>query len=287
VFRFTYRNIKVYLRDRTNVLFSLMAAGITVGIYILFLRDVWLSTAGNGLKNAEAVMDSWLMGGMLSVLPVTLSLGAFSSMVDDRERRIDRDFICSPLSEGARVMGYLLSVLAVTVVISLFALALAEWYIVSNGGDLLSLWQLVRVLALMAFSSLFSAVTMYFFVSFLRSQSAFLTLSIFVGVAIGFLTGCYVPLGMLPESVQWVVKLFPPSHTASLLRQVFLEGLLPEGEGNGWTGELRRFLGVEYEANGHTVTAEESLLFLLAVLAFFVLCLLLRAALLRRRGKTK
>lgn len=286
MFRFARRNLTIFFRDKVNFFFSLMAAGITVGIYVLFLRDVWLKYAVGGLDHAEEIMDGWLMGGMLSVLPVTAALGAFSTMVDDRVRGIDRDLITSPLSGLKRVGGYLLAVFTVGMLVSLFGLGLAEWYIYTGGGRLLTLDQLVRVVGILVCSVAFSTLALYVLVSFFRSQGAFLTADVVIGVAIGFLTGCYVPVGFLPEGVQNLVKWFPPSHGASLLRRIFTEKPLDEAMADKphfWFGDLRAFLGIEYRVGDHTVTAGESLAFLGIATAAALLLVVLRTVLFRRR----
>ncbi len=40
---FIKRNLKVFFRDRAAVLFSLLAVFIIIGLYALFLGDVWMS----------------------------------------------------------------------------------------------------------------------------------------------------------------------------------------------------------------------------------------------------
>jgi multidrug/hemolysin transport system permease protein len=44
-----------------------------------------------------------------------------------------------------------------------------------------------------------------------------------IGTLAGFLTGVYLPIGSLPEAVQFVVKVFPGTHTGLLFRQIFTE----------------------------------------------------------------
>ena len=280
---FAYRNLKVFFRDKVNVFFSIMAVGITVGIYILFLRDVWLTYGAGQLSNGEEVMDTWLMGGMLSIIPVTSTLGAFSAMVDDRVRKIDKDLVCSPLSNVQITGGYLLAVYLVGVLVSLLGLGLAEIYIVHNGGAALEFTQLLRVLGIILYSTAFSCVAIYFMVSFFHSSGAFLTASVVIGVLIGFLTGCYVPVGLLPEGVQWIVKVFPPSHSASLLRGIFMDKPLDtafSAEHGFMTREgLNDYLGVTYDFNDHTVTSGESLLLISGAIAVFLLAVTVKTLL--------
>ncbi len=106
---------------------------------------------------------------------------------------------------------------------SLLAFVLSEIYLVSSGGEMLSFFAILQTLGIMALTVLASSALVFFCVSFLRSQNAFTTLSTILGTLVGFVTGVYIPIGTLPEAMQWVVKLFPISHSAVLYRQVLTE----------------------------------------------------------------
>lgn len=53
-------------------------------------------------------------------------------------------------------------------------------------------------------------------------------MSTLIGTLIGFLAGVYIPIGVLPDSVQLFVKFIPFTYAASSLRQVFMEDPLAE-----------------------------------------------------------
>jgi multidrug/hemolysin transport system permease protein len=92
-----------------------------------------------------------------------------------------------------------------------------------SGGETLSLSETIKVLGLILLSTLTNTSLVLFIVSFFKSLNAFATASTIIGTMIGFLTGIYLPIGQLPEAVQWVVKVFPVSHAATLFRQVMME----------------------------------------------------------------
>ncbi len=79
---------------------------------------------------------------------------------------------------------------------------------------------LLKVLGIIFIATLTNSSIVLFLVSFFKSTNAFATASTIIGTMIGFLTGIYLPVGQLPEGVQWAVKLFPVSHAAVLFRQV-------------------------------------------------------------------
>lgn len=222
---FGIRNLKVYFKDKASVFFSLLAVFIIIGLYVLFLGDVMVASLPD-ISGARFLMDSWIMAGMLAAATVTTTMGAFGIMVQDKERKIVKDFAASPVRKSSLMGGYIIGALVIGLVMSLLSLILAELYILSGGGTLLPPIVLLKTLGLLVLNTLCSSSIVLFLVSFFKSNNAFATASTILGTLIGFLTGIYLPIGQLPEAVQLVVKLFPVSHGAALLRQVMMEAPL-------------------------------------------------------------
>jgi len=143
-------------------------------------------------------------------------------MIDDKTRKIDKDFTVSPFSAQKRTLSYIISAVIIGIVMSMVTLVLAEIYITINGGELMSFTTLLKVLGLIVLSTTTNSALVFFLVSFFSTNSSFGTASTVIGTLIGFLTGVYLPIGQLPEAVQYIIKVFPPSHSASLFRQVMM-----------------------------------------------------------------
>jgi multidrug/hemolysin transport system permease protein len=161
---------------------------------------------------------------------------------------------------------------------SLVTLVLAEIYIVVEGGALMSLLSLVRVLGLILLADFTNTAMVFFITSFFSSQNAFATASTVIGTIIGFLTGIYLPVGMLPEAVQWVIKLFPASHAGALLRQVMMADPMAAaftGVQVEYTSQFKEMLGVTFKFGNSEVSVLTSILILLlSGLGFFGLAVL-------------
>jgi multidrug/hemolysin transport system permease protein len=243
---FSTRNLRVFFRDKTSVFFSLMAVFIIIGLYVLFLGDVWTNSI-QGLGGVRYLMDSWIMAGLLAVTSVTTTMGAFGIMVEDKAKKISKDFYSSPIRRSSLTSGYILSSYIIGAIMTLITLLLAELYIVAYGGAFLSLTALLKVIGLILLSTLSSTSMILFIVSFFKSNNAFATASTIIGTMIGFLTGIYLPVGQLPDAVQWIVKVFPVSHAAALLRQVMMEDALAKtfaGAGSGTVEDFKALMGV-------------------------------------------
>jgi multidrug/hemolysin transport system permease protein len=268
---FTERNLKVFFRDRLSVFFSLLAVFITIGLYVLFLGDMMQSNVGP-TPQARFVADSWIMAGLLAMVAVTATMSALGTMVEDRSRKLLRDFRASPLKRSTLVGGYMLGALVVGLVLSLLTFVLGQLYIVVYGGEFLSLGSTVKVLAIMLLNVASSTAMMIFMVSFFSSTNAYGAAASILGALIGFLTGIYVPIGILPTGVQYAVKLFPPAHGAALFRQVMMEDALAlafVGAPIDVVTSFKRSMGVVFEYGAFTADTTTHVLVLLGSTAVF------------------
>lgn len=269
----TTRNLKAFYRDRSAVFFSLLASLIIIGLYVMFLGDVYTSDF-NELANAREIMDSWVMAGLLATTSFTTTMGAFGIMVNDRAQKISKDFYSSPVRRSTLAGGYVISALILGFIASITTLCLAEIYIVANGGALLSVQAMLRVLILILLADVTNAAIMFFITSFFASSNAFSTAGTVMGTLIGFITGIYLPIGMLPNSVQWLVKLFPTSHAAALLRQTMMEGVMAESFANvpeQYLMDFKHTLGVTFQFGTREVGSSANIAILLISAVFFFL----------------
>ena len=267
---FTKRNILLFFRDKSSVFFSLLSVFIIIGLYALFLGDVWTQSLSN-IPNARQVMDCWIMAGLLGVTSVTTTMGAFGIMVEDKTKKIQKDILSSPMKRSAIAGGYILSSYIIGVIMCVVACVPAQLYILLGGGSILPLDVWLKVLGLILITTLANTAIILYMVTFFQSNNAFSTASTIIGTLIGFITGIYLPVGNLPETVQWVVRLFPISHGVALFRQVMMEAELNTafGQMEAAKTEFGEFMGVTLKFGSFTVTPLVSIAILLVTTAVF------------------
>ncbi len=273
VWKFAARNLKMFFRDRASVFFSLLAAFIIIGLYILFLGDM-LQSGMQAVPGARFLMDSWIMAGLLSVTSVTTTMGAFGIMVTDREKKSSKDFAASPVKRSTLAAGYIVSSFLIGLLMTLVTLVLAEVYITAYGGQILSTTSLIKLFGVMLLSVMSSTAMVLFLVSFFKSNNAFATASSILGTLIGFLTGVYIPLGQLPEAVQSIVKFFPVSHASLLFRQVMMDAPLQAAFAGAPAESVSGFksmMGVSFQIGGTEVSMLASALVLVGTTVVFFL----------------
>ena len=275
---FVSRNLKVFFRDKTAVFFSLLAVLIVLGLYIFFLGDVWVDSFPN-IKGVKNLMNCWIIAGLIGVTSVTANMGAFGTMIEDKSKNKIKDFYVSPIKKSKIVGGYIISSFIVGSMMSVVTLIMSQIYLVYSGVDVLNFKDLTEVFLIILMTSLSNSAMILFIVSLFSSEKAFSTASTIVGTLIGFITGIYLPISMLPDSVQIIVKLFPTSHGISILRQIFMKKQMDISFADvptNYINEFKESMGVVYYINDKLVSNTTSIFILIAsTIIFFSLAVLI------------
>ena len=275
---FVSRNLKVFFRDKTAVFFSLLAVLIVLGLYIFFLGDVWVDSFPN-IKGVKNLMNCWIIAGLIGVTSVTANMGAFGTMIEDKSKNKIKDFYVSPIKKSKIVGGYIISSFIVGSMMSVVTLIISQIYLVYSGVDVLNFKELTEVFLIILMTSLSNSAMILFIVSLFSSEKAFSTASTIVGTLIGFITGIYLPISMLPDSVQIIVKLFPTSHGISILRQIFMKKQMDISFADvptNYINEFKESMGVVYYINDKLVSNKASVFILIAsTIIFFFLAVLI------------
>ena len=275
---FVSRNLKVFFRDKTAVFFSLLAVLIVLGLYIFFLGDVWVDSFPN-IKGVKNLMNCWIIAGLIGVTSVTANMGAFGTMIEDKSKNKIKDFYVSPIKKSKIVGGYIISSFIVGSMTSVVTLIISQIYLVYSGVDVLNFKELTEVFLIILMTSLSNSAMILFIVSLFSSEKAFSTASTIVGTLIGFITGIYLPISMLPDSVQIIVKLFPTSHGISILRQIFMKKQMDISFADvptNYINEFKESMGVVYYINDKLVSNTTSVFILIAsTIIFFFLAVLI------------
>lgn len=219
------RNLKLYFRDKASVFFSLLSVIIIIGLYALFLGDLQVQNltdaTGQIFPDAGWLVNSWILAGVIAVSTVTVSLAAYGTMIDDMHNGQIKDFFAAPIKRGQMVFGYMASSAMISFIMNFIAFAISEAYITISGGRLLEPLQILEVLGVLSLSIFSYSSMMCFVASFLKTPNAFGTFSTILGTMIGFVTGIYVPVGVLPKYVGTAMLFLPFSYSAAWLRQIF------------------------------------------------------------------
>ncbi len=233
----TRRNLKIFLKDRANVFFSLLAPLIVLALYALFLGrlqedGILAALEGMGIAGGEdavkAFSDSWMLAGAMSCACITVPLCACGIMIHDKTRGISADLRISPVAKWVTPASYFCSVVAAGLAIGLIVLGVCFVWLAAAGMWHLTFADAMGCLGALVLSVLSSSTLLVFIVGFFRSEGAFTALNVILGTVVGFLIGAYMPITYFPDAVQKFTFFIPGSYTAGLFRNFMMRGALDE-----------------------------------------------------------
>lgn len=266
LFSLVSRNNKMFRRDKTQVFFSLLSVIIVIALYGIFLQKLQIDAIEQVTKatpETVTMVNEWLVAGLLSMIAVTTTLGAFGIAIQDLESKSVADFLTAPISRAKIQLSYVLNAFVIGFIFSFIAFIGCEIFIVATGGQLLTIRGMVEVLGLLILSVLLASTFNMFLVLFIHSLNAFSTLSTIIGTVIGFLCGVYVPFGVLPGFAQNLIMYFPISHTTVLLREAFMQNSIQTVFAYASDAQVEDYkinFAIVYEMNGKLLASTTSLL---------------------------
>lgn len=257
------RNLRLFTRDKALVFFSFLSVIIILGLYVLFLGDIQVQNIRSMIQmdipEIDALVYAWMLPGLIAVASITLSLGNMGRLVDDAQGENLNDFLVSPLKRTQLILSYLISSIIITSFISVCMFALSIVIVKLKGGPWLNFEQILQSLGIIVLLIISSALLSLYIASWVKTQNTYGVVNSMVGTFIGFVTGAYMPMGIMPVFVQNMFNILPVSLGASLLRQVYLSPILDTVFKNApaeMLSEYRYFQGVDLKVFGRILTPE-------------------------------
>lgn len=272
------RNILVYKSDRSSVFFSMMSMLIIIGLNLVFLGknnvDNLVKLVSMDIADANILINTWLMAGIIVVNTITVSNTILGIMVEDEATKRISSFLAAPISRFKLTLGYVLSAFTACFWSSISALVIFEVYIFSVGGTLFSVIEIVKIIGIIVITTFSSAGFMLLLVSFVHTTSSFSSISTLIGALIGFVVGMYLPMGVLPNIVQQVLKLCPIVYGASLMREAFIGSGITSifgGQPQNILNQYNDYMGITVSWGGQNVDDLYKVLILLVSGVIFIL----------------
>lgn len=224
------RNRKVYTRDRLAFFMSFLSVIILILVYQVFLGQIQIDAIKEALNSDTASTDTiqmvnyWLISGLTIIISMTSTLGAFGVMVSDREKKLSEDFKVSPVSNFKIELSYAVFAILFGIIMTMFSCIFAIGMF--NGFSALldySMMDYLSILGVVTMGTMLSATIILPILAFIRTSSAFTTLSTIVGTFIGFISGVYLSIGSVGGSLQQVMTWFPLTQVNALLKQILMK----------------------------------------------------------------
>ncbi len=291
-FVLTVRNIKVYLRDRGAVFFSLLSAVIVIGLMVFFLGDMSIESLLEVLdsfslkeheenkKNAELLVLSWTCAGILAINSVTVSLAVYSGMIKDRVNGRLNAIYTAPISRMKISLSYIAAAWTASVFICLLTLAITEVYGMVSGMQPYTIMEHVELIAMIMMNSFVYAALMYPLALIAKTEGAWSGFGTVIGTLVGFLGGIYIPIGSLSDSIANLMKCTPIIYGTSMFRKVMTKSVM-ETTFDGVTVDMvekyREMMGIQLTVADYTLKLRDEwiILFVCGIIFLMIgMCML-------------
>ncbi|MCT8386917.1 ABC transporter permease [Leuconostoc lactis] len=233
MFELISRNYKVYTRDRMAFFMSFLSVIVLVLVYQIFLGKIQIDAIKVALNRKTISTDTiqmvnyWLIAGLTTIISMTGTLGAFGTMVSDREKKLSEDFKVSPTSTMIIEISYAIFAIFFGIILTMFSCIFAIG-ILNGFSSLLdfSVMDYVIIFGIVSLGTILSAAIILPVLAFIQTSSAFTILSTIVGTFIGFISGVYLSIGSVGRTLQEVMAWFPLTQINALLKQVLMKDSL-------------------------------------------------------------
>ena len=234
----TKRNLLLFFKDKQSILFSLLTSMIVLALYLLFLKDTFVSAMDSAInqfpglslridKNDKDMFANLiLLTGILGSAMITVPYNCLITLVKDRENKVDYDILATPLKRGQIILSYFVSAAFSSVILTGIILAIGLTTICMHGDIYLGTIDILKAFGVVALGSISATSIFMIVVLFLKSVSASGAFFGLLSAVSGFIIGAYIPISQFSEAVQTVCNIFPASQITIILRNVIINGLL-------------------------------------------------------------
>lgn len=239
------RNIKLYFSDKGMFFSSLITPVILLVLYITFLKNIYAESFRSALEAAGAAASDKLVNGcvggqlvssLLSVSCVTVAFCSNLLMIKDKTTGSKRDLTITPVKAGTLALGYCISTVFSTLIISFTATAICFGYLAAVGWYLSAaevFAVLFDVLLLTLFGTALSSCVNFF----LSTDGQASAVGTIISAGYGFVCGAYMPISSFSEGLRKVLSFLPGTYGTSLLRNHAMQGVFREMSGLGFPPE--------------------------------------------------
>jgi len=249
VFALWKRGLKAFIRNRTGLIFSLVFPFFFVYVFgAIFKNDF--------IENPIAYM----LSGVIITTVFESSLNLASSTVDDMVSGFMKEVLVSPAKRIAVATGQLLSAATVSTLQGVLILIIGLFT-----GIKFTTWTtpIFILFAMISVGLVFSGVGL-FLATKVRSGQTFQIIKTAVTMPLTFISGAYIPLSMLPNTLKFVAYFNPMTYATAFFRMIVLE------KTNLSTAELVKE-GLAIDINGFIVTPVMSFTIIIAIGLIFLI----------------
>lgn len=285
----TKRNLLVFFKDKQSVVFSLMTSIIVLALYLLFLKGSYIDALNNVISANQGLgglisdgdvsmfANLVLLTGIIGSAMITVPYNCLTTVVRDRENKIDYDILATPIRRGRIILSYFVSAAISSIILTGIILAAGLAVISLQGDVFLGAADIAAAFGTVALGSVSATAVFMILVLCFKTSSASGAFFGMLSAASGFVIGAYIPISQFSGGVQTVCNIFPASHVTIILRNLLMNGLLNNiddslngVDGGLFTESIRDFFTFKAHIFGADLGIGQMFVYVLAAMALCI-----------------
>lgn len=231
----TIRNMKLYFKDKSNFLVSLISPMILFVLFVTFLGSVYeqsLTTMlPQGVTLSKEIIKSftsgWLLSSILGVSSVTVAFCSNIIMAQDRVRGAVNDISVTPVKKSTIALSYFSANFISTLIICLTIMVIGFIYMAFVGW-FFSFLDIVLIILDIILGVLLGTALATLVGFFIKSEGGITAISTLVSALYGFICGAYMPLSQFSKGVRNFVSFMPGTYQVAIFRNHYMNGVINE-----------------------------------------------------------
>ncbi len=208
VFALWKRGLKAFVRNKTGLIFSLIFPFFFVYVFGAIFKNDFIDNP-----------IAYMLSGVIITTVFESALNLASSTVDDMVSGFMKEVLVSPAKRVYVALGQLLSAATVSTLQGILILVIGFFI-----GIKFTNWSTpFFVLVSMIFIGIVFSGVGLFLATKVRNGQTFQIVKTAVTMPLTFLSGAYIPLSMLPDSLRFIAYLNPMTYATAFFRMIVLE----------------------------------------------------------------
>nr|WP_314461243.1 ABC transporter permease [uncultured Clostridium sp.] len=208
VFALWKRGLKAFVRNKTGLIFSLIFPFFFVYVFGAIFKNDFIDNP-----------IAYMLSGVIITTVFESALNLASSTVDDMVSGFMKEVLVSPAKRVYVALGQLLSAATVSTLQGILILVIGFFI-----GIKFTKWSTpFFVLVSMIFIGIVFSGVGLFLATKVRNGQTFQIVKTAVTMPLTFLSGAYIPLSMLPDSLRFAAYFNPMTYATAFFRMIVLE----------------------------------------------------------------
>jgi ABC-2 type transport system permease protein len=216
IFALWKRNLKAFLRNKTALIFNLVMPFFFIYVFGAIFKNDYIDNP-----------ITFMLAGIVIAMVFDSALRISSSTIDDITSGFMKEVLVSPISRLNIAIGQFISSATVSMMQG-FTILILGFFI---GLKITSPLTVIYIILAMVFVGFIFAGFGLFIATKAKNIQTFQAISMAITMPLTFISGAYIPLSMLPETLRFIAYFNPMTYAVNLFRTIVLEKLhLPVNE---------------------------------------------------------